>query len=275
MAIPSRVLGSGVNSLSTIAICGDGNASVTAAGTSAGDATQISYVYNNVTTTGVGAGVKLPPTEAGETIIVRNGGANPLTVYPYDANSTINTAGFGTINSTCSAMFYAVTNTLWEELQGFGRSVPILHYGAFSDTTTQTIVSINTAYAMTFDTTDSSNGVSIGSPSSRLVVDNQGVYNVQFSAQLDKASGGAADVYIWLRKNGTNVPNTTTTLTLQGTAARQVAAWNFVIQLDSTNYVELMWAADDANVVVLAATATSVWPATPSIICTVTQVNNL
>jgi hypothetical protein len=275
MAIPSRVLGSGVNSLSTIAICGDGNASVTAAGTSAGDATQITYVYNNVTTTGVGAGVKLPPTEAGETIIVRNGGANPLLVYPYDANSTINNVGSGLINIGCSALFFAVSNTVWEELQGFGRAVPILHYGAFSDTTTQTIVSINEAYAMTFDTTDASNGVSIGSPTSQLVVNEQGVYNIQFSAQLDKSSGGAANVYIWLRKNGTNVPNTTTTLTLQGTAARQVAAWNFVIQLDSTNYVELMWAADDANVVVLAATATSVWPAIPSIICTVTQVNNL
>lgn len=275
MAIPSRVLGSGINSLSTVSICGDGNAAVTAAGTSAGDATALTYVYNNVTTTGSGAGVKLPPTEMGETIIVRNGGANPLTVYPYDANSTINSAGFGTVNPNCSAMFYAVSNTLWEELQGFGRSVPILHYGAFSDTTTQTIVSINTAYAMTFDTTDNSNGVSIGSPTSRLVVDEQGVYNVQFSAQLDKASGGAADVYIWLAKNGTNVPNTATTLTLQGTAARQVAAWNFVIQLEATNYVELMWAADDADVVILAASATSVWPAIPSVICTVTQVNNL
>jgi hypothetical protein len=275
MAIPSRVLGSGVNGLSTVSICGDGNASVSAAGTSAGDATAITYVYNNVTTVGSGAGVKLPPTEMGETIIVKNSGANPLTVYPYDTGSSINNVGFGTINPDCSAMFYAVSNTLWEELQGFGRSVPILHYGAFSDTTTQTIVSINEAYAMTFDTTDASNGVSIGSPTSRLVVDEQGVYNIQFSAQLDKASGGAADVYIWLRKNGNNVPNTTTTLSLQGTAARQVAAWNFVIQLDAANYVELMWAADDADVIILAASATSVWPAIPSVICTITQVNNL
>ncbi|MFZ9885746.1 MAG: hypothetical protein ACO3ON_09900, partial [Ilumatobacteraceae bacterium] len=239
------------------------------------DATAITYVYNNVTTVGSGAGVKLPPTEMGETIIVKNSGANPLTVYPYDTGSSINNVGFGTINPDCSAMFYAVSNTLWEELQGFGRSVPILHYGAFSDTTTQTIVSINEAYAMTFDTTDASNGVSIGSPTSRLVVDEQGVYNIQFSAQLDKASGGAADVYIWLRKNGNNVPNTATTLTLQGTAARQVAAWNFVIQLDAANYVELMWAANDTDVTILAASATSVWPAIPSVICTVTQVNNL
>jgi hypothetical protein len=248
---------------------------LTAAGTSAGDATQLTYVYTNVTTVASGTGVKLPKAEMGETIIIRNGGANPLTVYPYSATDTINAAGFGTINVDCSAMFYAVSNTLWEELQGFGRSVPILHYGAFSDTTLQAAASINTAYGMTFNTTDSSNGISIGSPSSRLVVANQGVYNVQFSAQLDKTSGGTGNIYIWLRKNGTNVANTASTVAIQGTAARTVAAWNFIIQLEPTHYVELMWATDDTSVRILAASATSVWPAIPSVICTLTQVNNL
>lgn len=275
MAIPSRVLGSGVNSLSTVSICGDGTSAVTAAGTSAGNATALTHVYNNVTTVGSGAGVKLPPTEMGETIIVRNGGANKLTVYPYEATSSINSAGSGLINPGCSALFFAVSNTVWEELQGFGRAVPILHYGSFSDTTLQVAASINTAYAMTFNTTDSSNGVSRGSPTSRLVVDNQGVYNVQFSAQLDSLSGGTVNVYIWLRKNGTNVPNTASTIAIQGTAARTVAAWNFIIQLEPTNYVELMWAADSTNARILAASATSVWPAIPSVICTITQVNNL
>lgn len=275
MAIPSRVLGSGISQLSTVSICGDGNASVTAAGTSAGNATQLTYVYNNVTTVGSGAGVKLPQTEMGETIIVKNTGANPLTVYPYDANSSINNVGFGTINVDCSALFFAVSNTLWEELQGFGRAVPILHYGAFSDTSTQTAAVTNTAYAMTFNTTDSSNGVSIGSPTSRVVVDYQGVYNVQFSAQLDKTSGATGNIYIWLRKNGTNVANTATTIAIQGTAARTVAAWNFIIQLEPTHYVELMWAVDDTSIRILAASATSVWPAIPSVICTLTQVNNL
>jgi hypothetical protein len=275
MAIPSRVLGSGINQLSTVSICGDGVTDVSAAGTSAGNATQVTYVYNNVTTAASGTGVKLPKAEMGETIIIKNSGANPLTVYPYSATDTINAAGSGTINADCSAMFYAVSNTLWEELQGFGRSVPILHYGAFSDTTTQEAASINTAYAMTFNTTDASNGVSVGSPTSRLVVDEQGVYNIQFSAQLDKKSGATGVIHIWLRKNGTNVPNTASKVAIQGTAAETVAAWNFVIQLEPTNYVELMWATDDTEVILHAASATSVWPAIPSVICTITQVNNL
>ena len=275
MAIPSRVLGAGVDSLKTVSICGDGISTATAAGTSAGNALQLTYVYTNVNSAAVGTGVRLPPTEMGETVIVKNSTANPITVYPYDAGSSINNAGFGTINPDCSAMFFAVSNTLWEELQGFGRSVPILHYGAFSDTSTQVAASIDTAYAMTFTTTDSSNGVSIGSPSSRLVVANQGVYNVQFSAQLDQTSGGTVNVYIWLRKNGVNVPNTASTVALQGTAARLVAAWNFIIQLEPTHYVELMWATDNTNARILAASATSVWPAIPSVIATLTQVNNL
>jgi hypothetical protein len=275
MAIPSRVLGAGVDSLKTVSICGDGISTATAAGTSAGNALQLTYVYTNVDSAAVGTGVRLPPTEMGETVIVKNSTANPITVYPYDAGSSINNAGFGTINPDCSAMFFAVSNTLWEELQGFGRSVPILHYGAFSDTTTQVAASINVAYGMVFNTTDSSNGVSVGSPTSRLVADFQGVYNVQFSAQLDKTSGSAANIYIWLRKNGTNVPNTTTVVTLQGSSAKAVAAWNYIVQLDPAQYVELMWATDDTDVKILAATATSVWPATPSVIATVTQVNNL
>jgi hypothetical protein len=275
MAIPSRVLGAGVDSHKTVSICGDGISTATAAGTSAGNALQLTYVYTNVDSAAVGTGVRLPPTEMGETVIVKNSTVNTITVYPYDAGSSINNVGFGTINPDCSAMFFAVSNTLWEELQGFGRSVPILHYGAFSDTTTQVAASINVAYGMVFNTTDSSNGVSVGSPTSRLVANFQGVYNVQFSAQLDKTSGSAANIYIWLRKNGTNVPNTTTVVTLQGSSAKAVAAWNYIVQLDPTQYVELMWATDDTNVKILAATATSVWPATPSVIATVTQVNNL
>lgn len=275
MAIPSRVLGSGINSLSTVSICGDGTSAVTAAGTSAGNATAVTYVYNNVNSAAAGTGVKLPPTEMGELIWVTNTSANAIKVYPYESTTQIDGGNSLTVNAQCSAAFYAVSNSLWQGLQGFNSAVPILHYGSFSDTTIQVAASINTAYAMTFNTTDSSNGVSVGSPTSRLVVANQGVYNVQFSAQLDETSGGTANVYIWLRKNGNNVPNSASTVALQGSAARLVAAWNFIVQLEPTNYVELMWASDSTNARILAASATSVWPAIPSVICTVTQVNNL
>lgn len=275
MAIPSRVLGAGVNSLATVSICGDGLSAATAVGTSAGNATQLTYVYTNVNSASAGTGVKLPPTETGETIWVANSTATDITIYPYESGTNIDGSASVVLHSHCSAAFFAVSPTLWQCLQGYNSAVPILHYGSFSDTTTQVAASINTAYAMTFNTTDISNGVSRGSPTSRLVVANQGVYNVQFSAQLEQTSGATANVYIWLRKDGTNVPNSSTTIAIQGTASRTVAAWNFLAQLEPSGYVELMWATDSTNVRILAASATSVWPAIPSVIATLTQVNDV
>jgi hypothetical protein len=79
----------------------------------------------------------------------------------------------------------------------------IPRYGSFYDTTTQTAAVINTAYGITFNTTDLSYGVTVGSPTSRIYIDRPNVYNVQFSAQVDKTAGGVGLVWIWLRKNGT------------------------------------------------------------------------
>jgi len=275
MSIPSRVLGSGVNQLSTVSICGDGSTSLTAAGTTRTDALQLVKVYNNLTTVASGTGVKLPSSEEGETIWITNSGANALKVYPYESTTTIAGASSVSIPINCTGIFNAVTRTVWECVQGYNGSVPILHYGSFYDTTTQTAAVINTAYAMTFNNTASQNGVSIGSPTSRIVLENTGVYNIQFSAQLDKAAGSTGRIYIWLKKNGTNVANSATVVAIQGTSAECVAAWNFVEEFAANGYFELMWSTDDTNVEITAAAASSPVPAIPSVILTVTQVNNI
>ena len=99
-------------------------------------------------------------------------------------------------------------------------------YGSFADTTTQTAAAINTAYAMTFNTTELSQGVTRGTPTSRIYVDTLNVYNVQFSAQIDKTSGGVGLIWIWLRKNGVNVPDSAGQIRIQGNNAEVIAAWN-------------------------------------------------
>lgn len=144
-------------------------------------------------------------------------------------------------------------------------------YGSFYDTTTQTAAAINTAYAMTFNTTDLSNGVTIGSPTSRIYVDRSNVYNVQFSAQLDKTAGGAGLIWVWLRKNGTNVPDSAGKIRIQGNNAETLAAWNYIIQLNAGDYIELMWEVDDTSVQILYDPATAVHPVIPSVILTVTD----
>jgi hypothetical protein len=124
---------------------------------------------------------------------------------------------------------------------------------------------------MTFNTTDLSFGVTRGSPTSRIFVDRNNIYNVQFSAQLDKTSGGVALVYIWLRKNGTNVPDSAGVIRIQGNNTEILAAWNYIIQLNAGDYVELMWEVDDTSVIILSEAATGVHPSVPSVILTVTD----
>jgi hypothetical protein len=144
-------------------------------------------------------------------------------------------------------------------------------FGSFYDTTTQTAAAINTAYAMTINTTDLSQGVYIGSPTSRIYVDRPNIYNIQFSAQLDKTSGGTGLVWIWLRKNGVDVPDSTGFVRLQGNNAELLAAWNYLVQLNAGDYIELMWEVDDTSVQILYEAATAVHPATPSVIVTVSD----
>lgn len=117
MALPSRVLGSGVNSLATVSICGDGKNDITAAGTSAGDATQLMAIYNSVDTTPPSSGVKLMKCEMGATVVIINSGAHTLTVYPYDAD-TINGTTSASVPQNHSTMFFAISNSRWYSLNG-------------------------------------------------------------------------------------------------------------------------------------------------------------
>jgi hypothetical protein len=144
-------------------------------------------------------------------------------------------------------------------------------YGSFYDTTTQTAAAINTAYAITFNTTDLSFGVTRGSTTSRIIVDTGGVYNIQFSAQLDNTSGGSHLIYIWLRINGTDVPYSASQVRLKGTDGELVAAWNFVESLKANDYFEIMWSVTDTAVQITSSAAVAPVPAIPSVILTVTD----
>jgi hypothetical protein len=150
---------------------------------------------------------------------------------------------------------------------------PVGYYGAFQDTTTQTAAAINTAYAVKLRVTDLSNQVTI-SNESKIKISNAGIYNIQFSLQLEKTGGsGNMITDIWLRKNGTNINGTTGKVVLTGSANASpiVAAWNYVISVSSNDSLELMWSTNNDNVVIKAAPATSPHPSIPSAILTVTQ----
>ena len=150
------------------------------------------------------------------------------------------------------------------------------NYGEFSDNTTQS-GSANTAYSIKFNTTDLANGFSIVS-GSRITAQYTGIYNLQFSAQLDNQSNTNEVVDIWVAITGSNVPNSNTTVSINkaqaGNIGKLVAAWNYMIPLSASQYVELKWNTHGGNIILLATGSASnpTRPATPSVIATITQV---
>jgi hypothetical protein len=149
-------------------------------------------------------------------------------------------------------------------------------YGAFQDTTDQTAANTTTAYAVTLNTTDYSNGVYL-SNSSRLNVRNYGIYNIQFSFQYKNTTNDGQDVDIWFRKNGTNVDGSNSRFHMParkstGDPSHLIAAMNFFLEMNAGDYVELMWRTSDVGVS-LEHFPTSTSPTRPSIPSAIVTLN--
>lgn len=151
-------------------------------------------------------------------------------------------------------------------------------YGAFQDTTDQTAASTTAAYAITFNTTDYSAGVSVVS-NSQITVRTGGIYNIQFSIQFANGNVAIQDVDIWFRKNGTDVAGSNSKFSVPnshgGTDGHLIAALNFYLQLAAGDYVQIMWATTSTDVSLehLSAQTTPTRPSTPSAIVTVNKVD--
>jgi hypothetical protein len=113
MAFPSRVQGAGQSGGSAQAICGQVDNSVTAAGTTATDATQVNNTWVRVSTAAASTGVKLPAVEAGAMME----GANALAVYPL-TGSTINGSASDTIAAGKANLYFGTSTTTWVSLDG-------------------------------------------------------------------------------------------------------------------------------------------------------------
>ena len=152
----------------------------------------------------------------------------------------------------------------------------IAYSGSFYDTTTQTIASTTTAYVMALNTTDSTNGVTVVS-GSRITFSNAGQYNLQFSAQLENTSTQEQDVTIWLRKNGTDVPDTAGFVAVVsshgGVPGHIIASWNYLLTVSDNDYFEFVWSATSTQVSMpyYGPMVSPTRPATPSLIVTAQQ----
>jgi len=195
-----------------------------------------------------------------------NGGVTQILAGQNISLSPTNGLGQVTITSTGGGGVYGNTATG--------------SYGSFYDTTIQSIGTVGAVYSMSLNTTDISNGVSISgsvSPYNTYIkTANAGVYDIQFSAQLDKTSGQTGIAYIWLRKNGVDLAETNTAVTLAGGANdKAIAAWNWFVNASANDYFQIVWAADNNNIRLYAtgSGAIDASPAIPSVIVTVNRVD--
>jgi hypothetical protein len=148
------------------------------------------------------------------------------------------------------------------------------NYGQFYDMTSQS-GSSGSIQSMKLNTTDLSEGVSIVS-GSQIKVENAGVYNLQFSAQLENNANVNVVFYIWFALNGTSIPNTNTHVDVAKAQSahlgKQVASWNFLSHLDANDYLEIKWSADNTDAMLHYDAGSGQIPATPSVIATLTQI---
>jgi hypothetical protein len=146
------------------------------------------------------------------------------------------------------------------------------YYGVFSKTSDQTPAVINTAYALTFDATQISNGVVIGATTSQIIVPQSGLYQFSATIQLTSGSAAAKNIWVWMRKNGTDIANSARIVTSDINGGYIPVALNEVVSLAANGYVEIMFAADSTNVTVDSVASTAFAPAAPAIVLEVTQV---
>jgi hypothetical protein len=126
----------------------------------------------------------------------------------------------------------------------------------------------------TFNSVESEFQIKRGVPTSKIYVNDTGVYNFQFSAQLDKSGGSASAVYIWPRINGVNVPDSATKIVIDGPNNEIVPAWNFLLVMEGGDYFELAWQSSDTAVIAPYSAPSGNIPGIPSIILTVNWVSN-
>jgi hypothetical protein len=146
------------------------------------------------------------------------------------------------------------------------------YYGEFTKTDTQSPAVINTAYALTFTNTEIANGVSRGTPTSRIVVAQAGLYNIAVSVQITSTSSSQKAVWVWTKLNGTtDVANSARIASITLNNGYVVVSLNEVASLNAGDFIEIMYAADSTNVSIATVAATAFAPAAPAAILAVTQ----
>lgn len=146
------------------------------------------------------------------------------------------------------------------------------YYGGFTKSDNGTLSAANTATPILLTNAFFNNGITIGSPASRLVFANSGLYSVTSTFQFQSNNTSAKDVYFWYRKNGVDVANSSFIITNRIASGYFTAARTKSFSLLAGDYIELYWACTDTNITLISNGATGFAPASPAVDIEVFQI---
>jgi len=144
-------------------------------------------------------------------------------------------------------------------------------YAEFVRTTTVTAAAINTPYAITMDTPLFDNGIHLGTPTSRIVFDEGGVYLLAFSAQILATSANAIEFNFWPRLDGADVPFNRITTNTKANGVTTVVSRTIAFTISAGSYIEIIWQVDDLSGQ-LVATPSATLPSSPSVTLSITRI---
>lgn len=127
-------------------------------------------------------------------------------------------------------------------------------YGSFYSNTTQLVYGVDVPTVLAYDNVAYSQGISITGATgpanhySQIKVSEGGTYEISFSIQLDQTQGGNHLAQIWPRINGTNVPDSSSQITIQGPNGESIPYLALILELNANDYVEFVMNGADATV---------------------------
>ena len=150
----------------------------------------------------------------------------------------------------------------------------VLEDGQYAGAVTadQTAAAINTAYALTY-TSSIAEGVTNGTPASRLVFEEAGQYMISFSAQIASTSSSTVNFWFWPRINGVDVVGSTMKNALHQNGSVLVVSRSAIFDVSANDYLEAMWAVDSTSGFLDATAATGFAPAAPASTIAITRLH--
>ena len=134
-------------------------------------------------------------------------------------------------------------------------------------------VAANTAYKLTYDAPTGNDGITQGTPASRIVFEEAGEYVISFSAQISSTSASTVHFYFWPSINGTNVADSGMTTALHQNNATLVTSRTQIFTVAANDYFEVNYMIDSTSGFLNYTAASSPVPAIPASTLAITRLH--